>query len=187
MPTFLFHKPFNVLSHFTGDAGQVTLRSFVQQPGIYAAGRLDKDSEGLLILTDDGWLIHKIADPRYKLPKTYFVQIEGVANDQNLNSLRHGIFLKDHKTQPAVVKIIEPPPVVPRIVRNYHPTSWLMIQIVEGKNRQVRRMTAAVGYPTLRLIRYAIGQISIDGLAPGEMRIANDSEIKLLYQPNPKF
>ena len=175
----LFNKPFNVLSQFT-DAGSVgsarkTLSEFIDVKGVYAAGRLDKDSEGLLVLTDDGRLQARISHPKHKMAKTYWVQVEGVPDDVALQSLRDGVMLKDGKTRPAVVERMEEPESLwprdpPVRFRKTVPDSWLSITITEGRNRQVRRMTAAVGHPTLRLIRYQIGSWTIDGLDSGEWR-----------------
>ncbi len=175
----LFNKPFNVLSQFTdaGSAGSArkTLSEFIDVKGVYAAGRLDKDSEGLLVLTDDGRLQARISHPKHKMAKTYWVQVEGVPEDAALQSLRDGVMLKDGKTRPAVVeRMAEPEALWPRDppvrFRKTVPDSWLSITITEGRNRQVRRMTAAVGHPTLRLIRYRIGSWTIDGLDNGEWR-----------------
>jgi 23S rRNA pseudouridine2457 synthase len=176
----LFNKPFGVLSQFTdrGTAGSVrrTLSDFIAVPGVYPAGRLDRDSEGLLLLTDDGRLQARIADPRFKLPKTYLVQVEGEASDAALNRLRSGVTLADGPTRPALAEAIEPPPLWPRDppvrFRKSVPDCWLRLTIAEGRNRQVRRMTAAVGLPTLRLVRWQIGDWALDGLAPGEWREA---------------
>lgn len=168
----LLNKPFNVLSQFTDDSGKATLANFVSQKGVYPAGRLDYDSEGLLLLTDDGQLQHRIAHPEAKLAKTYWVQVEGLISDEALESLRKGIKLKDGMTLPAKAQRIDEPVVWPRTPpireRANIPTSWLALTIKEGRNRQVRRMTAAAGFPTLRLIRYQIGDWTLDGLAPGQ-------------------
>lgn len=171
---YLLNKPFNVLPTFTDDRGRETLAKFIQVPKIYAAGRLDFDSEGLLILTSDGELQHRLAHPKFKLPKTYWVQVEGEITEEAIEQLKRGVELKDGPTRPAKAKRIsmtEPwlrtPPIRER--KNI-PTSWLELTISEGRNRQVRRMTAAVGFPTLRLIRYAIGEWTVEGLAPGEWR-----------------
>ncbi len=177
----LFNKPFNVVCQFTahdpknGKAGHPTLKDFIAMPNIYAAGRLDTDSEGLLILTDDGDLQHKISHPKYKEIKTYWAQVEGMPQDEDLPVLRQGVDLGDFVTQPAQVRLIaEPPNLWPRNPpireRKAIPTSWLEIKIAEGKNRQVRRMTAKIGFPTLRLIRYAIGSYSIDDIEVGSYK-----------------
>ena len=171
----LLNKPYGVLCQFTDEAGRATLKDCVAVPGVYAAGRLDTDSEGLLLLTDDGPLQHRIADPRHKLPKTYLVQVEGEADEGALAQLRAGLDLGDFRTRPCAAKsVAEPDWLWPRDppvrFRKSVPTSWLEIVLREGKNRQVRRMTAKVGLPTLRLIRVAIGPWRLDGLAPGQWR-----------------
>ena len=172
----LFNKPFNVLSQFT-DAGQgrATLAPYIPVPGVVAAGRLDRDSEGLLVLTDDGALQARIADPRHKLPKTYWAQVEGVPTAEALERLRRGVVLNDGPTKPAGARLLaEPAALWPRDppirFRAAIPTAWIELVLREGRNRQVRRMTAAVGFPTLRLIRYAVGEWTLDGLAPGAWR-----------------
>ncbi|WP_212524491.1 pseudouridine synthase [Actibacterium sp. MT2.3-13A] len=179
--TLIFNKPFNVLSQFTdkGHAGsdRQTLSDFIDVPGVYAAGRLDRDSEGLLLLTDDGRLQARIADPKHKMAKTYWVQVEGIPSEGALQALREGVELKDGRTRPAQVRRIDAPPGLwprnpPVRFRKTVPDSWLELTIREGRNRQVRRMTAAVGHPTLRLIRCRVGPWSIEGLAPGEWRDA---------------
>lgn len=170
----LFNKPFGVLSQFT-DSGsptaRATLSDFIAVKGVYPAGRLDRDSEGLLLLTDDGKLQARIADPRFKLPKTYLVQVEGDPRDDALEPLRKGVRLKDGMTLPAEAVRIDPPDLWPRDppirVRKSIPDSWLKLTIREGRNRQVRRMTAAVGLPTLRLVRWSIGHWTVAGIAPG--------------------
>lgn len=171
----LFNKPFNVLSQFT-DAGQrPTLQHYISQPGVYPAGRLDRDSEGLLLLTDDGALQQKIANPRHKMPKTYWVQVEGIIDETALTMLRQGILLNDGITLPAEAIAIPPPKLWPRDppirVRQSIPDSWLALTILEGRNRQVRRMTAAAGFPTLRLIRQRIGKWQLGTLQPGEFAV----------------
>jgi 23S rRNA pseudouridine2457 synthase len=176
----LFNKPYGVLSQFTdrGGAGseRATLTDFIDLPGVYPAGRLDRDSEGLLLLTDVGGLQARIADPRFKMAKTYFVQVEGEPGEASLAALRRGVRLQDGLTRPAEVEAIASPALWPRDppvrFRKSVPDSWLRLTIREGRNRQVRRMTAAVGHPTLRLVRWRIGDWTIDGLAPGEWRQA---------------
>ena len=171
----LFNKPSGVLSQFT-DRGSETVRAtlseFITVPDVYPAGRLDRDSEGLLLLCDDGRLQARIADPRFKLPKTYLVQVEGDPQDEALAALRKGVRLKDGMTLPAEVERIDPPALWPRNPpireRKSIPDSWLKLTIREGRNRQVRRMTAAVGLPTLRLVRWSIGDWTVAGIAPGE-------------------
>jgi 23S rRNA pseudouridine2457 synthase len=174
----LFNKPFGVLPQFTGEPGQRILKEFIDIPDVYAAGRLDADSEGLLVLTDDGALQARLADPRHKQPKTYWVQVEGVPTEDALERLRRGVSLKDGPTRPAEVKPIAEPPGLwsrdpPIRTRRHIPTAWLEMILTEGRNRQVRRMTAAVGFPTLRLIRQRVGPWSLDGLAPGAWKEAD--------------
>ncbi len=170
----LFNKPFQVLSQFTDESGRATLADFLTAPAFRVAGRLDYDSEGLLLLTDDGALQQQIANPRYKRWKTYWVQVEGLVNNQALGQLKAGLQLKDGATLPARARRISPPELwhrsPPVRERKSVPDSWLELSIREGRNRQVRRMTAAVGYPTLRLVRMQIGNWSLDGLQPGEHR-----------------
>ena len=175
----LFNKPYDVLSQFTDrgtPAERVTLSRFIDVPGVYPAGRLDRDSEGLLLLTDDGRLQARIADPKFKLPKTYWVQVEGTPGDDALDRLRRGVTLNDGPTRPADAARIDPPAIWPRTppirIRQSIPDTWLQLTITEGRNRQVRRMTAAVGHPTLRLIRWRIGDWTLDDLAPGAWRRA---------------
>ena len=171
----LFNKPFDVLTQFRPVAGRRTLKDFVPIPDVYPAGRLDRDSEGLLLLTDDGRQQARISDPRFKLAKTYWVQVEGDIPDKALAQLASGVRLKDGVTRPAEVKILESAPLLPRVPpireRQLIPTSWLSLTIREGRNRQVRRMTAAVGYPTLRLYRYQIGDWTTEGIMPGSYQI----------------
>lgn len=172
----LFNKPFGVLSQFTSELGHKTLADYIDVAGVYAAGRLDKDSEGLLVLTDDGALQHRISAPRHKLRKTYWVQVEGEPTDASLDALRTGVELKDGRTAPATATRLEPPQLWPRVPpireRKSIPTAWLAIGLTEGRNRQVRRMTAKVGFPTLRLIRFAVGDWTLGGIEPGTWRLA---------------
>ena len=170
----LFNKPYGVLSQFTSAHGAATLADYIARPGVYAAGRLDKDSEGLLVLTDDGALQHTIASPKHKMAKTYWAQVERVPDEEALERLRAGVKLKDGLTKPAKARLISPPELWERVppirTRRAIPTAWVELQLTEGKNRQVRRMTAAVGYPTLRLVRYAVGPWTLDGLPLGQWR-----------------
>lgn len=176
----LFNKPFQVLSQFTDKDREnspdkrATLADWITLPSVYPAGRLDYDSEGLLLLTDDGSLQHQIASPERKMPKTYWVQVEGQIDEDSLEALRQGVALKDGRSRPARVEHLPNPRLWPRTPPVRHretvPTSWISITITEGRNRQVRRMTAAVGFPTLRLVRYSIGEWNLDNLAPGEYR-----------------
>jgi 23S rRNA pseudouridine2457 synthase len=167
-----FNKPYGVLSQFGAEGRWQGLKTYIDLPGVYVAGRLDADSEGLLLLTSDGKLQARIADPRFKMEKTYWVQVEGVPSEAALAALRQGVLLNDGMTLPAKARLLQqPPPVWDRVppirVRQAIPTAWIELVIKEGRNRQVRRMTAAVGHPTLRLIRAAIGPYTLDGLAPG--------------------
>lgn len=181
----LFNKPYGVLSQFTDKASEAgpsprpTLSSFIDVPAVYPAGRLDADSEGLLLLTDDGGLQARIADPKFKMPKTYLVQVEGDVAETSLDLLRRGVRLKDGLTRPAEVERIAEPALWPRDppvrFRKTVPDCWLRLTIREGRNRQVRRMTAAVGHPTLRLVRWRIGDWTIDGIGQGDWRDASTS------------
>lgn len=173
----LFNKPFRVLTQFTDDEGRETLADFIKIKNVYPAGRLDYDSEGLLILTDNGKLQNQLSDPKHKLPKTYWVQVEGSISNEALKQLENGVVIKGQKTKPAKCRKITDPNVWERIPpireRKNIPTSWIELKIVEGRNRQVRKMTAAVGFPTLRLIRYSIGSYNLSDLSPGEFMILN--------------
>lgn len=170
----LLNKPFNVMSAFTDREGRPTLADYVPVKGVYPAGRLDRDSEGLLLLTDDGALQARISEPRFHLPKTYLVQVEGIPSDDSLKQLRNGVQLNDGLTRPAQAQRIETPSLwsrqPPVRTRASIPDCWISLTISEGRNRQVRRMTAAVGHPTLRLVRWQIGDWTLDGLAPGQWR-----------------
>jgi 23S rRNA pseudouridine2457 synthase len=188
---YLFNKPYGVLTQFTDREGRAVLGDYIDVPGIYAAGRLDRDSEGLLLLTDDGKLQQRISDPAFKLPKTYLAQVEGIPNDAALDSLQQGVELKDGNTLPAKARLLDAEPVwmwkrnPPIRYRKSVPDSWLEIIIQEGRNRQVRRMTAAVGHPTLRLVRYAIGQLVLDSLLPGELRQLTDGQVRKFIESLP--
>ena len=174
-----FNKPYGVLCQFTdrSDPPRPTLAGFGLPADVYPAGRLDCDSEGLLLLTDDGRLAHRLTDPRHKLPKTYWVQVEGDPTDAQLQALRAGVLLKDGPTRPADVRTIDMPALWPRDppvrFRKSVPDAWLELKITEGRNRQVRRMTAAVGLPTLRLVRVAVAGVALEGLTPGAWRLTD--------------
>ena len=175
----LFNKPMNVLSQFTdakSPSPRATLSDFIDLPGVYPAGRLDRDSEGLMLLTDDGRLQARIADPKHRLAKTYLVQVEGAPEEADLAPLRRGVDLKDGMTRPAEARLIDPPDLwerdPPVRFRKSVPDRWLELTIREGRNRQVRRMTAAIGFPTLRLVRWRVGDWTLEGLAPGTWRDA---------------
>ncbi|NOX08793.1 MAG: pseudouridine synthase [Gammaproteobacteria bacterium] len=182
MTTIRFNKPFRVLTQFREDGTHTTLASYIDLKKVYPAGRLDHDSEGLLLLTDDGRLQHRISDPKHKLEKRYWVQLEGEINDSAIQQLQQGVSLKDGMTKKAYCRRINEPATLwprdpPIRQRANIPTSWIELGIKEGKNRQVRRMTAAVGFPTLRLIRYAIGSITLDGLKPGAWDEIDETEL----------
>jgi pseudouridine synthase len=169
------YKPYDVLTQFTDAAGRATLKDFVQVPGVYPVGRLDRDSEGLLLLTDDGQLAHRLTDPRFEHPKTYLAQVERLPGPEALEVLRRGVELSDGRTRTAEIELLAEPPALPdrpvpiRFRKNV-PTAWLRLVLREGRNRQVRRMTAAVGHPTLRLVRVGVGPILLGDLAPGQWR-----------------
>ena len=179
------YKPFDVLTQFTDEGGRATLKDYVPVPGVYPVGRLDRDSEGLLLLTDDGPLAHRLTDPRHDHPKTYLAQVEKVPERSALDALREGIVLADGPTKPVEVELLGTEPdlpgrPVPIRFRKNVPTAWLRLVLREGRNRQVRRMTAAVGHPTLRLVRIAVGPIGLDGLQPGEYRELDPDEVRAL-------
>ena len=181
-----FNKPYGVLPCFTDPAGRPTLADYIDLPGVYAAGRLDLDSEGLLLLTSDGRLAHFITDPQHKLPKVYLAQIERIPNEEALEQLRKGIVLNGKMTKPAEVRLLPDDPQLPdrpvpiRFRKNV-PTAWVEITLREGLNRQVRRMTAAVGHPTLRLVRVAIGPVALGDLPSGEWRDLTSRETSQIY------
>jgi len=179
--TIVFYKPYDVLCQFTpGDTPhRATLADYIRIPGVYPAGRLDRDSEGLLLLTSDGALQHRLTDPKFAHPRTYWVQVEGSAKETDLHPLRKGIRIQDYTTRPAQARILPADPELPARTppiryRAAIPTSWIEITLTEGRNRQVRRMTAAIGFPTLRLVRVAIGPLKLEGLKPGEWREVQD-------------
>lgn len=186
MPTVIFHKPYGVLSTFTDPDSRPTLKSYITIPGIYAAGRLDFDSEGLILLTDDGELIHLLTDPKNKQPKTYWVQVEGQVSPEAIQSLQKGVVIQGIRTRPAQARLIPEPDLPPRSkpITPHAPPSWLELIIHEGKKRQIRHMTAAVGFPTLRLVRVAIGPVRLGDLAPGEWRTLLPSEVAALRKPS---
>jgi 23S rRNA pseudouridine2457 synthase len=185
MPTLVFYKPYGVVSRFTDRGDAQTLSEYIAMPGVYPAGRLDKDSEGLLLLTDDGRLAHRITDPQHRLAKVYLAQVERVPDDLALETLRRGVVIQGRTTRPAQIDLLaEEPDLLPRPVpirfRKSVPTAWLRIALQEGMNRQVRHMTAAVGHPTLRLIRIAEGLITLGGLSPGQWRELSAEETREL-------
>lgn len=182
----LFYKPYNVLSQFSDRQSQrITLKDFIPVPKVYPVGRLDRDSEGLLLLTDNGRVQHQLSDPKFGHPRTYWVQVERIPDQRALAQLRRGVMIQNYRTQPAQARrLLNDPPLPPRDppirFRKTVPTAWLEITLTEGRNRQVRRMTAAIGFPTLRLIRVAIAHLRLDGLEPGGWRELNSRELKLL-------
>lgn len=185
--TIRFYKPYGVLTKFTDPDGRANLKDFIDLPNIYAAGRLDKDSEGLLILTDDNRLKTRLTEPRFEHPRTYWAQVEHIPSEQALSRLRKGVEIKDYRTRPTKVDLMDnepdvPPRNPPIRERKNIPTAWLEMTLTEGKNRQVRRMTAAVGHPTLRLVRHAIGDITLSGLALGEWQHLSELESEKLYR-----
>lgn len=189
----LLNKPFQTLCQFTDDQGRRTLADYIdtqRYPGFYAAGRLDYDSEGLVALTDDGQLQHQLANPKFKLPKSYWVQVEGKPDEDACAKLAKGLILKDGPTRPCKVCVMEEPNLWPRNppirFRQNNPTHWLRISITEGRNRQVRRMTAAVGLPTLRLVRASIGQWHLEDMTPGESRLIDVHLPAARQTPNPR-
>jgi 23S rRNA pseudouridine2457 synthase len=184
----LFYKPYDVLTQFSNPSGletPKTLKNYIPVADVYPVGRLDRDSEGLLLLTNDGRLQHSLSDPKFQHPRTYWVQVENIPDDQALENLRQGVYIQDYWTRPALVNQLErepdlPPRNPPIRFRKTVPTAWLEITLTEGRNRQVRRMTAAVGFPTLRLVRIAIGDLRLDGLAPGQWRDVTPEELTRL-------
>ena len=184
--TIAFNKPYGVLPCFTDPEGRPTLADYIDLPGVYAAGRLDLDSEGLLLLTSDGALAHHITDPQHKLPKLYLAQVERIPSEEALEQMRKGVLLNGKTTRPAEVRLLAKDPQLPdrpvpiRFRKNV-PTAWMEITLREGLNRQVRRMTASVGHPTLRLVRVAIGPIALGDLSPGQWRDLTSGEIAQIY------
>lgn len=187
--TIAFNKPYGVLPCFTDPEGRPTLADSIAVPGVYAAGRLDQDSEGLMILTADGALASRITDPKHKLPKVYLVQVERIPDERALEQLRKGVVLSGRQTRPAAARLLAEEPALPerpvpiRFRKNVL-TAWLELTLHEGMNRQVRRMTAAVGHPTLRLVRIAIGPVRLGDLKPGEWRDLTEHEIEAIRRPN---
>lgn len=189
MPTLVLWKPYGVLTQFRDEEGRPTLANFVKEPGVYPAGRLDQDTEGLLILTSDGALQARLTQPKFGTPRTYWAQVEGIPTEDSLNRLRAGIELKDGPTLPAMVELLGeivdlPERPVPIRFRANIPTCWISLTLTEGRNRQVRRMTAAVGHPTLRLVRVSHAGFSLEGLQPGEVRPATEAEIRSAFSPS---
>jgi 23S rRNA pseudouridine2457 synthase len=190
MRYLVFHKPYGVVSQFTPLGDHATLADYIPIPNVYAVGRLDADSEGLLLLTDDGPLQHRLSDPKFQHPRTYWVQVEHIPNDEAIEHLCRGVTIQNYRTLPARVQLLEPPPAMPPRQppireRRQIPTAWLELVLTEGKNRQVRRMTAAVGHPTLRLIRVAIGPCQLAGLPLGQWRDVTPVELEDLRQLSP--
>lgn len=186
MRYLIFHKPYGVLSQFTPEGNHQTLRDYIGVPGVYAAGRLDADSEGLLLLTDDGGLQHRLTDPKFQHPRTYWAQVERIPDEHALLQLRTGVMVKDYRSRPALARLLPTEPTLPDRnppirQRQNIPTAWLELVLTEGKNRQVRRMTAAVGFPTLRLVRVAIGSIELADLAPGDWRDLAAEELQQMF------
>ena len=186
MTVLAFWKPFDVLSQFSGEGR--TLKDFISVPDVYPVGRLDRDSEGLMLLTDNGVLQHRLTDPRYEHPRTYLAQVEGVADPEALQRLSEGVEVQDYRTRSARARLLPSEPDLPRSeppirFRKNIPTSWIEITLTEGRNRQVRRMTAAVGHPTLRLVRVGIGKIRLDGLEPGKWRALTRAEVDEISRP----
>ena len=187
--TIVFHKPYGVLPCFTDPEGRATLADYISVPGVYAAGRLDRDSEGLMLLTADGALAHRLTDPKHKFPKVYWVQVERIPDQAALGQLRHGVDLSGRRTKPADVRLLTPAPELPERpvpirARLTVPTAWLEMVLYEGMNRQVRRMTAAVGHPTLRLVRTAIGPLRLGDLPAGAWRALTSKEEAALKRPS---
>ena len=181
----LFWKPYGVLTQFTDQEGRSTLKDYIDQLGVYPVGRLDQDSEGLLLLTDDGPLAHRLTDPRFDHPKTYWSQVEGIPDQSSIQALTSGVTIQNYRTRPAGVRVLDQEPnlpsrPVPIRFRKAIPTAWIELILTEGKNRQVRRMTAAVGFPTLRLVRIAIGTLTLEGLVPGTWRLLTNPEVQVL-------
>lgn len=180
-----FFKPFGVMTAFTDEEGRPTLKGYIDVPDVYPAGRLDMDSEGLLILSDDGALIHRLTDPKHKIEKTYLVQVEGLVTPQALAELERGVVVKGSLTRRSQAVLVPPPNLPERIkpVTPHKETCWIRLTLKEGRKRQIRHMTAAVGFPTLRLVRISIGPVNLEGLSPGEWRYLRTEEIARLSRP----